>query len=108
MHITGRKRYQTLSRNKMPIFEENDSAGVNALKLNPLAYWTAKDVSNYMEYHDLPRHPIAALGYPSIGCQPCTSRVADNEDARAGRWRSFEKSECGIHYQNGKWVKARP
>jgi phosphoadenosine phosphosulfate reductase len=28
---------------------------------------------------------------------PCTSRVEAGEDARAGRWRGTDKTECGIH-----------
>lgn len=99
--ITGRKRYQTPDRHNMPILE----TGGRQVKVNPLAYWTAKDVSNYMRQHDLPPHPMLALGYLSIGCQPCTTRVASGEDPRAGRWRNQEKTECGIHYIDGKWVQ---
>jgi len=99
--ITGRKRYQTPDRKDMPILE----LGGRQAKVNPLAYWTAKDVTNYIQHFDLPPHPMWSLGYPSIGCQPCTTRVSDNEDPRAGRWRNFDKTECGIHYIDGKWVQ---
>src|SRR3546814_16475092 len=51
----------------------------------------------YFEAHDLPRHPLEAEGYPSIGCSPCTSKVKPGEDPRAGRWRGWDKTECGIH-----------
>ena len=47
--------------------------------------------------HDLPPHPLVEEGYPSIGCSPCTSKVAEGEDPRAGRWRGWDKTECGIH-----------
>lgn len=97
--ITGRKRYQTPERANMPIYEQLDGM----VKLNPLAYWTAKDVTDYIRRHDLPPHPMFALGYPSIGCQPCTTRVAEGEDPRAGRWRNQGKTECGIHMVDGKW-----
>lgn len=99
--ITGRKRYQTRDRANMPIME----LGGRMAKVNPLAYWTAKDVTAYMRKHDLPPHPMLALGYLSIGCQPCTTRVAEGEDPRAGRWRNNDKTECGIHYIDGKWVE---
>ncbi|MEP6341947.1 MAG: phosphoadenylyl-sulfate reductase [Maricaulaceae bacterium] len=99
--ITGRKRYQTPDRRDMPIYE----VGSNMIKINPLAYWTAKDVSAYMRKHDLASHPMLSLGFLSIGCQPCTTRVADGEDPRAGRWRHFDKNECGIHYIDGRWQK---
>ncbi len=100
--ITGRKRYQTPDRKNMPILE----LGGRQVKVNPLAYWTAKDVTNYIQHFDLPPHPMWSLGYLSIGCQPCTTRVGADEDPRAGRWRNFDKSECGIHYIDGKWVQA--
>jgi len=98
--ITGRKRYQTPDRHDMPILE----TGGRQAKVNPLAYWTAKDVTAYMRKHDLPPHPMLSLGFKSIGCQPCTTRVAEGEDPRAGRWRNYDKTECGIHYIGGKWV----
>jgi len=98
--ITGRKRYQTPERATMSILEE----GGPQAKVNPLAYWSAKDVTAYLRQHDLPPHPLLALGYLSIGCQPCTTRVAKGEDPRAGRWRNSEKTECGIHMVDGKWV----
>ena len=98
--ITGRKRYQTPERANMAILEEG---GAQA-KVNPMAYWSAKDVTEYLRRHDLPPHPLLTLGYLSIGCQPCTTRVAPGEDPRAGRWRNSEKTECGIHMVDGKWV----
>ena len=53
----------------------------------------------------LPRHPLVAKGYPSIGCAPCTSPVKPGEDPRAGRWRGQQKTECGIHFIDGKAVR---
>jgi len=103
--ITGRKRYQTPDRKDMPIMELGGRMARMA-KVNPLAYWTAKDVTAYIRKHDLAPHPMFALGYLSIGCQPCTTRVAEGEDPRAGRWRNNNKTECGIHYIDGKWVQA--
>ena len=100
--ITGRKRYQTPERREMPIYETDDT---DMTKINPLAYWSAKDVTAYMRKHDLPPHPMLSLGYLSIGCQPCTTRVSDGEDPRAGRWRHQEKTECGIHLVDGRWEK---
>jgi phosphoadenosine phosphosulfate reductase len=72
------------------------------IKINPLAHWTRDDFTTYMDENRLPRHPLVALGYPSIGCAPCTSPVSDGEDPRAGRWRGQDKTECGIHItENG-------
>ena len=55
-------------------------------------------IDRYFAEHRLPKHPLAALGFRSIGCEPCTTPVASDEDARAGRWRGTEKTECGIHF----------
>ena len=91
--FTGRKRFQNAVRASLRLFE----ADGERIKINPLADWSADDLKEYIERHDLPAHPLVARGYPSIGCVPCTSRVAPGEDARAGRWRGMEKTECGIH-----------
>ncbi len=91
--FTGRKRFQSATRAGLPLFEP-DGARV---KINPLARWGAAELNAYMQRYGLPAHPLVARGYPSIGCEPCTSRVAAGEDARAGRWRGSDKTECGIH-----------
>ena len=67
------------------------------IKVNPLVGWSASDVLKYIADAGLPRHPLAAKGFPSIGCLPCTSMVKPGEDERAGRWRGRGKTECGIH-----------
>ncbi len=101
--ITGRKRFQGGRRAEMEFFEVEDGNG--RLKVNPLAHWTPDDVQDYMTNNRLPRHPLVARGYPSIGCAPCTTPVVPSEDPRAGRWRGQDKDECGIHFLNGKAVR---
>ncbi|NRB36036.1 MAG: phosphoadenylyl-sulfate reductase [Rhodobacteraceae bacterium] len=101
--ITGRKRFQSGRRATLEFFEIEPDSG--KLKINPLAHWTPDDVRDYMDANNLPRHPLVAQGYPSIGCAPCTSQVKPGEDARAGRWRNTDKDECGIHLVNGKFVR---
>ena len=91
--ISGRKRFQGGSRAELPLVE----ADGERLKINPLADWSKADVAAYRELHDLPEHPLVADGFRSIGCMPCTTRVADGEDERNGRWRGRDKTECGIH-----------
>jgi phosphoadenosine phosphosulfate reductase len=100
--ITGRKRFQGNTRATLDFFE---SEGDVRIKINPLAHWAREDVHEYMINNRLPRHPLVAKGYPSIGCAPCTSPVAKGEDPRAGRWRSSDKEECGIHFIDGKRVR---
>jgi phosphoadenosine phosphosulfate reductase len=91
--ISGRKGFQSGTRTALPRFEEDEGR----LKINPLADWDKAKLDAYFAEHDLPRHPLEAQGYLSIGCAPCTTKVAPGEDPRAGRWRSFDKVECGIH-----------
>ena len=100
--ITGRKRFQGSGRAAMDFFENE---GDIRIKVNPLAHWDRDDIQDYMINNRLPRHPLVAQGYPSIGCAPCTSQVAPGEDPRAGRWRGQTKTECGIHFINGKAVR---
>jgi len=101
--ITGRKRFQGDTRASLDFFEVED--GAERLKVNPLAHWTPDDIRTYMEENRLPKHPLVARGYPSIGCQPCTSPVAPGDDPRAGRWPGQDKSECGIHFKDGKLTR---
>ena len=65
--------------------------------MNPLAAWTSTDVWTIIRDNDVPYNPLHDAGYPSIGCWPCTTPVAEGEDPRAGRWRGFQKDECGLH-----------
>ncbi|WP_372572493.1 phosphoadenylyl-sulfate reductase [Ruegeria jejuensis] len=102
--ITGRKRFQAGTRAALDFFEVEDGTG--RIKVNPLAHWAPEDVRAYMDENRLPRHPLVANGYPSIGCAPCTSPVKEGEDPRAGRWRDQNKEECGIHFVDGKMVRA--
>lgn len=101
--ITGRKRFQSGTRAALDFFEVEPGSG--RIKINPLAHWAPEDVRAYMDENRLPRHPLVARGYPSIGCAPCTSPVAEGEDPRAGRWRNRNKDECGIHFVNGRMVR---
>jgi phosphoadenosine phosphosulfate reductase len=93
--VTGRKRFQGGLRSALPTIEGEPSSG--RIKLNPLAPWSAEDVERYRLLRNLPAHPLVADGFASIGCMPCTRRVAAGEPARAGRWWGLDKAECGIH-----------
>ncbi len=101
--ITGRKRYQGGVRESLAPFEADP--GTDRIKINPLAAWRAEDARAYMDRHALPRHPLVARGFGSIGCMPCTTPVRPGEDPRAGRWRGQDKTECGIHFENGTLVR---
>lgn len=99
--ITGRKRSQGGARAKLPVYEKNE----RRIKVNPMVDWTPKMVSDYINAHKLPRHPMIAKGFPSVGCGPCTSKARTDEEPRAGRWRGTKKDECGIHFLDGKAVR---
>lgn len=98
--ITGRKRFQTNARAEMPAAEFFEGR----FRFNPLADWTLRELEAYTDAHNLPRHPLVEDGYPSIGCMPCTRRVAAGEDYRAGRWSGLDKDECGIHLEDGAGI----
>lgn len=91
--ITGRKRYQAQTRESLPVFE----AVGPRIRINPLAAWRPTDMAAYAKVHDLPVHPLAAYGYLSIGCLPCTEPAQAGGDERSGRWAGMAKTECGIH-----------
>lgn len=101
--ITGRKRFQGGARSDLDFFEAEEGTG--RIKVNPLVHWERSDIGDYMVNNRLPRHPLVSQGYPSIGCAPCTSRVAPGEDPRAGRWRGQDKEECGIHFVDGRMIR---
>ena len=93
--IAGQKRYQSHGRATIDRVEWDSARG--KWKFNPLADWDTTDLLTYQTQHKMPAHPLAAVGYLSVGCSPCTTPVTAGEDRRAGRWRHHEKLECGLH-----------
>jgi phosphoadenosine phosphosulfate reductase len=91
--INGRKRFQGGLRSEIAVVEQEGGR----LKLNPFANVSREDIEAIYKLSNLPPHPLVASGFMSVGCMPCTSRTAADEDARAGRWRGRDKTECGIH-----------
>jgi phosphoadenosine phosphosulfate reductase len=91
--INGRKRFQGGARAEIPVVEDDGAK----LKFNPFANVSREEIEAIYKLAKLPPHPLVASGYLSVGCMPCSSRTAPDEDARAGRWRGRAKTECGIH-----------
>ena len=93
--VTGIRRGQTEQRANTPVvgWEEH----FRVAKIAPLASWSTEQVRDYVEMHQVPLNPLLQQGYRSIGCEPCTRRVADGKQSRAGRWADTEKTECGLH-----------
>jgi phosphoadenosine phosphosulfate reductase len=96
--VTAIRREQSPDRAKINIVEWDEKFGL--YKVNPLASWTKKDVWNYIVSKNIPYNPLYDQQYTSIGCTHCTTPVALGEDERAGRWRGFHKTECGLHTLN--------
>ena len=98
--ITGLRRQQSEDREKTRIaelYKFDVLRDRHILKLNPMANWSREEVQAYLKEHGIPSNPLAARGYRSIGCMPCTRPVGEGDSERAGRWTGFDKSECGIH-----------
>ena len=91
--INGRKRFQGGARAEIPVVEDDGAK----LKFNPFANVSREEIEAIYKLAKLPPHPLVASGYLSVGCMPCSSRTAPDEEARAGRWRGRPKTECGIH-----------
>ena len=91
--LNGRKRFQGGLRTAIPVVE----ADGDRLKFNPFANVARGEIEAIYAEAKLPPHPLAASGFLSVGCMPCTSRTSADEDERAGRWRGRSKTECGIH-----------
>jgi len=93
--VTAIRRDQTPERATAAIVEADHKFGL--LKINPLVAWTHDDVWGHLYANNVPTNALHERGYPSIGCQPCTSPVVPGENLRAGRWRGAAKKECGLH-----------
>ena len=92
---SGIRRDEAATRRDIRVVEWDAKRAM--VKVNPIAAWTAADVDAYVAEHGVLVNPLAYDGYPSIGCAPCTRRVAPGEDPRSGRWAGTTKTECGLH-----------
>lgn len=101
--VTGLRRDQAVTRVATQKVERDDAHG-GIVKVNPLADWLLEQVWDYIRAHDVPYNPLHDLGYPSIGCAPCTRAIKPGEDIRAGRWwwERPEHKECGLHISPGQ------
>ena len=93
--FTGVRRDEAPTRTNTPLVVWDDKNGL--VKINPLATWSYADIVAYSEDQLLPVNPLLSQGYPSIGCAPCTNKVAPGADPRSGRWAGTSKTECGLH-----------
>lgn len=106
--VTGLRSSQSQHRQSQPVFEFDAARGL--IKANPILDWSREDTLAFAHANDVPLNALHALGFPSIGCAPCTRAVEPGEDERAGRWW-WERSdkECGLHVgPDGLLVRAKP
>ena len=78
-------------------FKEEEKAPHDVIRFHPMLDWNTKMVEMYIKEHALPRHPLEAKGYFSIGCEPCTRKFDLEWNAREGRWFGLKKTECGLN-----------
>ncbi|WP_127794917.1 phosphoadenylyl-sulfate reductase [Agromyces sp. LHK192] len=93
--FTGVRRDEAPTRTNTPLVTWDDRNGL--VKVNPLAAWRFDDLIDHSAAFGVPVNDLLSQGYPSIGCEPCTKRVAPGEDPRSGRWAGLSKTECGLH-----------
>ncbi|MGO1316775.1 MAG: phosphoadenylyl-sulfate reductase [Cellulomonadaceae bacterium] len=93
--VTGVRRDEAPTRARTPLVTWDEKNGL--VKINPLAAWSFEAVLAYAAEHQVVLNPLLNDGYPSIGCAPCTRRVAPGADPRSGRWAGLDKTECGLH-----------
>ena len=92
---TGLRRDESPTRANTPVVGWDEKR--QKVKISPIARWTQDDVDAYVTEHGVLTNPLLMDGYASVGCAPCTRRVLQGEDARAGRWAGRSKTECGLH-----------
>jgi phosphoadenosine phosphosulfate reductase len=103
--VSAIRRDQTADRQQADLVQWD--AKFDLVKVNPLLFWTRKDVWNFIFKHEVPYNPLHDRDYPSIGCWPCTQPVGNGDDERAGRWAGRTKKECGLHvieHQQGSGI----
>lgn len=103
--ISGIRRDQSAVRAKAREIEKTPE-GIT--RIHPMLDWTQADIEAYIREHNLPRHPLDARGYTSIGCRPCTRPPLIGGDLRSGRWAGTGKTECGLHTQLRRTDNSEP
>ncbi|RSN26453.1 phosphoadenylyl-sulfate reductase [Amycolatopsis roodepoortensis] len=93
--VTGVRRVDAPTRANTPIVTWDDRNGL--VKINPIAPWSDDEFRAYIDEHGILENPLVSIGYLSIGCAPCTAKVAPGQDPRSGRWAGQGKTECGLH-----------
>ena len=92
--INGVRGDQSAVRKAMKV---EQPAPFDSIRFHPMLDWDNKKIFAYIREHDLPKHPLDAKGYISIGCEPCTRKMDLDMQEREARWFGLNKVECGLH-----------
>ncbi|MEM9673873.1 MAG: phosphoadenylyl-sulfate reductase [Bacteroidota bacterium] len=92
--INGVRADQSLVRKAMKV---EQPAPHNVIRFHPMLDWSIQEIFAYLREYDLPRHPLDAKGYSSIGCEPCTKKPDPEMHEREARWYGMNKVECGLN-----------
>ena len=92
--INGIRADQSVVRAQMA---EEEKAPHGCLRYHPMLAWNAPMIYYYRKQHGLPEHPLEVQGYRSIGCEPCTRKLFDQDLERNSRWSGQNKTECGLN-----------
>jgi phosphoadenosine phosphosulfate reductase len=87
--ISGLIGAETEFRSHLRIFERQG----DILKFHPLIDIDEGELPYHFSLKNLPRHPLEAQGYGSIGCTHCTQKG----EGREGRFSGQGRTECGLH-----------
>lgn len=94
--LSGLRRSHSKTRADRPLAE----AQKKTLKVYPILDWTDAEVEGYFRAHELPRHPLAAQGYLTMGDWHSTRPAAPDGSAEETRFGGT-KYECGLHLESG-------
>ena len=93
--LSGLRAGQTKARASM----EPVGFSQGRYKILPMLKMSDADVSDYMDKYDLPKHPLQAKGYVTVGDWHSSRPLRPGEDPRATRFGGkFE--ECGLHVES--------
>jgi phosphoadenosine phosphosulfate reductase len=92
--INGVRGDQSAIRKAMKV---EQPAPFDSIRFHPMLDWDNRKIFAYIKEHNLPKHPLDAKGYISIGCEPCTRKVDLDMQEREARWFGLNKVECGLH-----------
>jgi phosphoadenosine phosphosulfate reductase len=95
--ILALRRQEGGARSRIATVELDEPMG--ALRVHPMVDYTSAELDAYHSSHPgAVLNPLHAMGFPTIGCFPCTTPVRPDEPERAGRWRHLAGVEyCGIN-----------